>query len=289
MTKLGWDALAKWRDSRMGEAGDLWHRALIDPALLAMLGSVRGQRILEVGCGNGYLTRRFRRRGAVRAVGVDTSLASIRFARQREAARPSGAEFVHGNAARLPQFDSETFDRVVANMSLMDIRDAAATIREASRLLKPSGRFVFSINHPCFEIDENSSWLVEHGPHRETISRKVEGYRNERPVRAAWRVSETEWGYTTSYHRTLTTYAQHLYDGGLAISRLAEPVPRPELVRKSHQGRYIAAIPLHLVVEAVPWNKRALPRGRGPRRRRRKGTEHAEGAADKATTAGGSG
>ena len=38
MPNVGWDALAKWRDSRMGEAGDLWHRALIDPALLAVLG-----------------------------------------------------------------------------------------------------------------------------------------------------------------------------------------------------------------------------------------------------------
>jgi ubiquinone/menaquinone biosynthesis C-methylase UbiE len=287
MTKVGWDALSKWRDFRMGEAGDLWHRALIDPALLGMLGPVRGLRILELGCGNGYLTRRFRRHGAVRAVGVDASQGSIRLARRREAARPSGAEFVHGNAARLPQFESKSFDRVVANMALMDIRDAAATIREASRLLQPSGRFVFSINHPCFEIDENSSWVVEHRPYTDTISRKVEGYRNERTVRVAWRVAEAEWGYTTSYHRTLTTYAQYLYDAGLAISRLAEPVPKPELIRKSPQGRFIAEIPLHLVVEAAPWERPTLLRARRRRRRHRSSRERRARMGDERTRVGG--
>jgi SAM-dependent methyltransferase len=260
MTRVGWDAIALWRDHRMGEGGDLWHRALIDPTLLTVLGSVRGRRILDIGCGNGYLTRRFRRQGATRSVGVDASLASIRLARRREAARPSGAEFVHGDSARLAQFEAGAFDRVVANMAFMDIRDAAATIREVGRLLAPEGRLVFSISHPCFDVDERSAWLIERPPYVEIISRKVHEYRRERPVRVAWKISETETAYTTSYHRTLATYSRYLRDAGLAILRLAEPAPKPELLRKSPQGRFIAQIPLHLVIEAAPW-------GDHPRRR----------------------
>jgi len=269
MTRVGWDALAKWRDSRMGERGDLWHRALIDPTLLAVLGSVRGCRVLDVACGNGYLTRRFRRQGATRAVGVDASLASIRLARRREVRRPSGAEFVHGDSARLARFEDGTFDRIVANMAFMDIRHAAATIREMGRLLAPGGRLVFSISHPCFDLDERSAWLIERPPYREIISRKVEKYRSERSVRVAWKISETETAYTTSYHRTLTTYSRYLRDAGLAILRMAEPAPKPELIRKSPQGRFIAEIPLHLVVEAAPWgNRSGRPggRSRGPPR-----------------------
>jgi len=262
MTKVGWNALSEWRDFRMGERGDLWHRALIDPALLGLVGSVRGLRVLEVGCGNGYLTRRLKRNGAARAVGVDASIASIRIARRREAAHPSGAEFVHGNAAHLRPFRAGTFDRVVANMSLMDIRDAAGTIREVGRLLSPGGRLIFSINHPCFEVDERSAWVVERHPYQVSVARKVEGYRRERPVRVAWKISETEMGYTTSYHRTLATYARYLYDEGLAIRRMVEPAPKPEILRKSTQGPLIAEIPLHLVIEAVRL-------GPGPARSRR--------------------
>jgi 2-polyprenyl-3-methyl-5-hydroxy-6-metoxy-1,4-benzoquinol methylase len=58
MDREGWDALATWRDSRMGERGDLWHRSILDPPLFALLGRVRGLRLLDLGCGNGYLTRR---------------------------------------------------------------------------------------------------------------------------------------------------------------------------------------------------------------------------------------
>jgi len=257
MTKVGWDALAEWRDFRMGEAGDLWHRALIDPALLGVVGSVRGLKVLDVGCGNGYLTRRLKRKGATRAVGVDASVPNIRIARRRETAHPTGAEFVRGDAARLRQFGAGAFDRIVANMSLMDIRDAEATIREMSRLLAPDGRIVFSISHPCFDVDERSSWVVERHPYHETVARKVEGYRHERPVRVAWKLSETEMAYTTSYHRTLATYSRYLGDAGLAILRMVEPAPKPEILRKSSQGPLIAEIPLHIVVEAAHFETRS--------------------------------
>ncbi|MFZ0699940.1 MAG: hypothetical protein WAN74_07135, partial [Thermoplasmata archaeon] len=43
---------------------------------------------------------------------------------------------------------------------------------------------------------------------------------------------------------------------GLVILRMEEPAPKPELIQKSTQGRLIAEIPLHLVVEAAPWDSR---------------------------------
>lgn len=273
MNRRSWDDLAAWRDERMGEQGDLWHRALIDPAVRAMLGSVRDRRVLDVGCGNGYLTRRLRREGAARSVGIDASAASIRIARRRETARPTGAEFHRADASRLASFGSGSFDRIVANMSLMDIRDGAGVVREMGRLLAPGGRLVFSINHPCFDIDERSEWGVDRRSGR--VFRKIEGYRRERPVLVPWRGAEDEVVYTTAYHRTLSTYMGYLRDAGLAILRLSEPAPRAEFRRASPQGRFVAEIPLHLVVEAAPWPGPAEPTGRGARsgrdrRRRRK-------------------
>jgi hypothetical protein len=50
--------MAAWYDDKQGDGGDLWHRALIDPALLQVLGSVSGERVLDFACGNGYLARR---------------------------------------------------------------------------------------------------------------------------------------------------------------------------------------------------------------------------------------
>jgi ubiquinone/menaquinone biosynthesis C-methylase UbiE len=269
MVRRGWDALAAWRDHRMGERGDLWHRAILDPTLLAMVGPVRGRRVLDLGCGNGYLTRRWARQGAVEAVGVDRSEASLRFARGREAGRPSGARFVHQDAARLSAFDGGVFDVVVAHMSLMDIPDARGTIREVRRVLADSGRFLFSINHPCFDIDERSVWVVERQAYSEQVARRVSGYRTEKVVRVRWKLSEKESAYTLSYHRPLPTYVRYLREARLAVVRMEEPLPGPEALQKSPQAPYMLEVPLHLVVEAVPLPRpgradRASPRVRSP-------------------------
>ena len=196
MVKEGWSALAAWRDVRMGEDGDLWHRAILDPSLLAVVGKVRGLHVLDLGCGNGYLTRRWASEGAAESLGVDATEANLRIARRRETRRRSGARFLRQDAAHLTSLESGRFDLVVAHMSLMDIRDAKNTILEVGRVLRPSGRFVFSISHPCFDVDLRSKWVVERVPYRATVYRSVAGYREEHPVRIPWKISESEVAYS---------------------------------------------------------------------------------------------
>jgi len=279
MPRVGWDAMATWRDLRMGDAGDLWHRAIIDPTVLRMVGRVQGRRILDLACGNGYLTRRWARAGAASSVGLDLSRKTIACARRRERAAPTGAEFVQGSATAMTKFADRSFDLVVANMALMDIEDAAGVVREVARVLAPEGRFIFSICHPCFDLDERSGWVVErvreaNGYWHDVVWRKVRGYRTEVPSEVPWDMGTGETGWTTSYHRTLGTYSRYLHDAGLVIRRLEEPAPLPEAVRKSPQGPYMLEVPLHLVIEAVPdATRRQVPtrpgsrtRGRSPRR-----------------------
>lgn len=241
----------------MGEEGDLWHRAIIDPTLLRVVGPVRGRRVLDLGCGNGYLTRRWARQGARRALGVDRSGPTLEFARRREAVYRTGARFLEGDAAHLVGLSNASFDLVVAHMSLQDMDDGEGAVREAARLLRPTGRFVFSLSHPCFDLDERSGWVVERvreadGMWHDVVWRKLRAYRDEREVRVPWKISENETGWTTAYHRTLSTLSRWLRNAGFAITRLEEPAPLAEALRESPQGRFLAEIPLHLVVEARP-------------------------------------
>ncbi len=217
---------------------------------------MKGLRIVEIACGNGYLARRFARSGAESVLALDSSAPTVRFARARERSAPSGARFAVGDAARIP-LPTGTTDLVVANMALMDIEDARGTIREVARLLSPRGRFVFSISHPCFDLDERSVWLVErgydgHGVFRNTVWRKVRGYRREGRTRIPWPTTNGGTVWTDAFHRTLSTYSGYLRSAGLAIARMEEPEPLTEMLEQSPQGAYIAEIPLHLVVEAVP-------------------------------------
>jgi len=250
MSDGGWDEISAWRDMRLGESGDLWHRALIDPTVLELVGPVRGLRVLDLACGNGYLSRRFAREGA-EVVGIDASAPTLAFARAREAAAPLGIRFEVRDANHLHGIAGGAFDLVVANMALMDIRDAGGSIREVARVLRSSGRFVFSISHPCFDIDSGSVWSVEQAHYDRTIWRKVRSYREEREVSVPWKISETETRYTKSFHRTLSTYSRYLREAGFAIVRLEEPAPLPELLEKSPEGPMIQEVPLHLVIGAV--------------------------------------
>jgi ubiquinone/menaquinone biosynthesis C-methylase UbiE len=247
----GWEGLAAWYDERMGDRGDLWHRALIDPPLLRLVGPVEGLRVLDLACGNGYLARRFARQGA-QVVGVDASAPVLARARAREQRDRQGVTYHVADAAHLDVLEADSFDLVVCNMALMDIADAEGALRECGRLLRPRGALVASVIHPCFEVPGASAWVVERMDFRTTVWRKVRRYREVFADRIPWRTgSEEEFRYTPAFHRPLSWYFRALKAAGFVVTDFEEAAPTPEFRENSPQGDWIAEIPVHFVVRAL--------------------------------------
>jgi ubiquinone/menaquinone biosynthesis C-methylase UbiE len=121
-----------------------------NPASFDLVGNVRGKKILDLACGEGYNTRILAKRGA-RIVGVDFSKKMIEFARQTEKEEKLGIKYYVSDASRLKEFQSDCFDIVTCFMALMDIENYEEATREVARVMKKTGRFIFSITHPCFE------------------------------------------------------------------------------------------------------------------------------------------
>jgi 2-polyprenyl-3-methyl-5-hydroxy-6-metoxy-1,4-benzoquinol methylase len=71
-TADGWENMAECWDENESDEGSNWPRALLHPALLRVSGPLAGQRVLDVGCGNGSLARQLARLGA-QVTGVDAS------------------------------------------------------------------------------------------------------------------------------------------------------------------------------------------------------------------------
>jgi ubiquinone/menaquinone biosynthesis C-methylase UbiE len=250
MQRRDWATLADWFDKNQGDDGDLWHRTLIFPGILKVIGQIKGREILDVGCGNGSLARILARMGN-HVTGVDASPGIIAHAKAREAAHPLGITYHATDAANLTIFDVNSFDLVTSCMALMDMPDAASAIKEMGRVVKRTGRCVMLFSHACFDIPNASSWLSEWGfGHEPVISLRLQRYRE---VFSEWlRWSMTEDHEMLAHHRPLSWYFHAIREAGLAVTMLDEPEPTKEFLEQSGSGAAAEKFPMHLVIEARP-------------------------------------
>ena len=233
-----WAAMPHQVLAEMAEDGDFSKRHLVNPVVLRMLGDVRGQRVLDAGCGNGYLSRMLARRGA-RVTGIEPASALFGFAVQAEQAEPLGIRYLQADLCELdtPQsavaFDGP-FDAVVASMVLPAVPDWTGAMRACVRRLRPGGRLVFSVNHPCFE-QLAATWR-EHGAYQ--VSEYLAEY-------------EIEQRYATDFHRPLSAYLNEAIRLGCRIAEVAEPGLDPGIAAEDTDGDHpYVHLPNFLIVAA---------------------------------------
>lgn len=114
-----------------------------------MLGDIAGKSILDLACGEGFYSRRFKRAGARRVVGVDISASMIELAEEREHPEPLGIEYRVGNALSLGEIGR--FDLVAASYLLNYARTKGQLLKMCQTIaanLKNHGRFVSINNNP---------------------------------------------------------------------------------------------------------------------------------------------
>jgi SAM-dependent methyltransferase len=118
------------------------------------VGDVDGLTLLDLACGIGQFTRRFRRAGARHVVGVDISAEMVTVARQMESAEPLGIQYRVGDAAALPVIGS--FD-LATGVFLLNYAATASELesmlRSVASNLGPGGRLVALTVNPGFRFD----------------------------------------------------------------------------------------------------------------------------------------
>jgi 2-polyprenyl-3-methyl-5-hydroxy-6-metoxy-1,4-benzoquinol methylase len=193
--------------------------AIDDPAgaaLLDLVGSPAGLRILDLACGHGRITRELARRGAD-VTGADISAALIGKARQAEREHPLGPRYVHADVSSPgwhASLDTAAFDVVTCHFGLSDIDDLDGALAGASAVLRPRGRFVFAFLHPCFPGAPgiSASWPPSaryYDEGRWTPEAELSALRRQ----------------VGAQHRTLSSYLNAFRRHGLWLDELREPVP----------------------------------------------------------------
>ena len=224
--RSAWDALAAYWDERM-EAGATWQRHLIQPSVEQLLRVERGDRILEIACGNGAFARRMAEAGG-HVLATDFS------ERMLERARSHGGDVEYRSAdatneeALLALGEPASFDAIVSNMAIMDMESIEPMAAASSQLLKPGGRFVFSTLHPAFNSGDVRPMVeldLDAGV-TEIYSVKVSSYgRSFSSKGVAIRGQPVEQWY---FHRPLSMILQPFFEHGFALDGLEEPLLRPE-------------------------------------------------------------
>ncbi len=191
-----------------------------DARLLGPAGSLAGLRILEIGCGSAPCSRWLAAQGA-RPVGLDVSMRMLRYgARAIERGGPS-VPLVQAGAERLP-LHAASFDAACSAFGAVPfVADSALLMREAARVLRPGGRWVFSVNHPMrwvFPDDPGPVGLTAAVPYFDR-SPYVEVDDSGRPI-------------YVEHHRTLGDRVREIVAAGLVLEDVVEPEWPPDLERE---------------------------------------------------------
>jgi len=170
--------------------------------MLELLGDITNRRVLDAGCGEGYLARALADRGA-RVTGIDLSPRLIEQARDKD---PDGRiDYQVADLSQTLPAMAGSFHAAASYLVLNDVKDYRGFAATLAAALKPQGRLVLAFNNP----------------HSAVIDRHVADYFDSgavSPYRGLW-----EAGIKAYYHhRTLEDYLDAFQAGGLRLIKLAD-------------------------------------------------------------------
>ena len=121
------------------------------PRVLEALGSLRGRRVLDLGCGEGYVARMLLESGADFVHGFDISAEMVQLAQGAitDASRDR-LRFEVRNLSTGLDLPASSFDDAVAVFlfNYLTLEETAEVLANVRRLVRPGGRFVFTVPHP---------------------------------------------------------------------------------------------------------------------------------------------
>jgi SAM-dependent methyltransferase len=178
---------------------------------LGLVGDVRGKNILDLACGEGFYTRRFKELGASRVVGVDISPAMIALAEEQERNKPLGLEYVCADVRQLA--DLGEFDLVVAAYLLHYAKtdeEMGQMSRNIVRHLPAGSRFVTLNENPDQPADRYAGY-EQYG-----FNKAAQQPRQEGSEITYWMVAGRELFKFHAYFFSRATYERVLCEAGFS-------------------------------------------------------------------------
>jgi ubiquinone/menaquinone biosynthesis C-methylase UbiE len=232
-----WESIADWY-AELVRGGSAMHQFSRDILLGALPNRMLGLTVLDVGCGEGIVSRALAAAGA-RVLGIDPTHTQIAHSEAAERARPLGVTYRVDDGATLATVADDSVDGVTAALSLNNIADLDAAFGSIRRVLRSNGFLSFTVPHPCFDAPGTETISTPNGMRRAAGDYFAEGlWRSAHPqsVRRAG-----------NCHRTVSTYLTAVLNHSFTLRSCREPAPN-DAVRAEAPHR--AGLPPFLLVSA---------------------------------------
>lgn len=212
-----WEESAGWYDQVVGEKGHYYHQQVILPNLIRLLDLKKsGQYILDLACGQGILERHIPKE--VGYLGIDVSPALIKQAKNRVQASQHAflVQDLMG-ALNLPKKD---YTAAVCILAIQNMEQPLQLFKNASSHLQKKGQLVLVLNHPCFRIPRQSSWGIDE--QKKIQYRRIDHYLSTMKIPIQTHPGGQKELQTWSYHFSLSSYSQWLFEAGFTIETMEE-------------------------------------------------------------------
>ncbi len=189
------------------------------PAIAALLPSLLGKKIVDLGCGFGWFARWARQNGADRVLGIDLSENMIARARA-DTADPQ----IDYARADLDQLDlpNAAFDLAYSSLAFHYVEDLGRLVQTVHAALKPNADLVFTIEHPIYMAPTCPGWSIDPDGRK---TWPVDRYLVEGPRTTDWLAKGV-----VKHHRTIGTTVNTLIAAGYSIRQVLEWSPTAEQI-----------------------------------------------------------
>ncbi len=220
-----WKEASSWYNSIVGEKGHEYHQELIFPKLLEQGKFTDTSSILDLGSGQGVLSRILPKKALY--TGIDFAKPLIESA-LRYSNRIPNRSFLHHDLTKSPwplkKEQEGSFSHIISILALQNMKDPGRVLIEASRFLHKEGKIILVLNHPCFRIPRKSRWGFDEAT--KTQTRELFSYMTPQEIPivthpgkiASGLTSDTTW----SFHHSLSDWSRMIYEAQLIIEKMDE-------------------------------------------------------------------
>ncbi|OTA82309.1 hypothetical protein M434DRAFT_17070 [Hypoxylon sp. CO27-5] len=211
------------------------------PQLKAMLPSLHGVTVLDLGCGFGWFSRFARENGAESVRAIDLSEKMLD--RARNMTNDDKIKYERADLEEL-KLEENQYDVVFSSLTFHYLANLPTLIKEVSRSLKPSGRLVCSIEHPIYTAPSKPKFVLDQEMgHRYW---PLDDYQKEGLRTRHWFVPGVK-----RQHRTMASYINILICNSLQLTDLVEWCPSEQELKRHPSWESEIARPTFLLIGAT--------------------------------------